>query len=394
VLPWGKARREERLDLEGLSPETAAKRPDSIEAVNPFVLLIPTEGGLSFRLLTVRDVGAARVVIAGQAIAGARQRAIIFRALHQPPQVTTELERPAEVVVMTRDPARTGIVHLSSFVDMNSARSFLQFEAQRGVDLHNVLLYWALPDTIEPPAQYQSAAPPEPGTRVQPVRVPVATPEPRVSAPVNSEHVAVAATRRDVGAEALASSKPAAEPSESTVSRVRAWPGWQTLRYRMAMASLLKGDVYEDVKQDQHAIGQVAVILSVTALATAIGAFWGGPKAMIVYTLASPIGWALYAATSYWVGTQVFRGRDKPWSLGASLTAFGFASSPRLFFLLALVPIYGPLFVLLVLVWVAVSTTFAAKQALELDDADAAVTAMISTLALFAASIVAPSLIV
>jgi len=170
VLPWGKVRREERRDIETRSPETAARRQDS--AVNPFVLLIPTEGGLSFRLLTVRDVDDARAVVAGQASTGARQKAIIFRALQQRPQVNDESEQPAEVVVMTRDPARPGIIHLSSFVDMDSARSFLQFEAQRGVDLRNVLLYWALPDTIEPPSHYQSAAPPEPGTRVQPVRVP------------------------------------------------------------------------------------------------------------------------------------------------------------------------------------------------------------------------------
>ena len=50
----------------------------------------------------------------------------------------------AEAVAMIRDTSRDGVVYLFSFVDMNSAQTFLRDEVTRGTKLDAMLLYWAV----------------------------------------------------------------------------------------------------------------------------------------------------------------------------------------------------------------------------------------------------------
>jgi len=50
----------------------------------------------------------------------------------------------AEPVVMIRDTSRDGVVYLFSFVDIDSAQTFLREEVERGAKLDTMLLYWAV----------------------------------------------------------------------------------------------------------------------------------------------------------------------------------------------------------------------------------------------------------
>ena len=165
------------------------------------------------------------------------------------------------------------------------------------------------------------------------------------------------------------------------------------MRRRVLMAMLLQGDLYAEIKSDPLAIGQARVVILASAFAAALGAVFGGPVAMLMYFAASLIGWGAYAMTAHWVAV-IFKGQGAEGGLNTSLLAFGFASAPRLFFILAIIPVYGPLLVMMVLVWVAVTTTVAAKHALEMEESEAAIAAMVSCLALFAASVVSAAILV
>ncbi len=56
--------------------------------------------------------------------------------------------RPAEVVILIRDEARREIVYPFSMPDMELAQSWIAKEAERGLKLRQILLYWATPVRI------------------------------------------------------------------------------------------------------------------------------------------------------------------------------------------------------------------------------------------------------
>jgi hypothetical protein len=368
------------------APAPAEPRPQTLSA-NPFVLLVPTEGGMSFYLNPVPDLESARAAMR-QLPASVRQKVITFQATQARPQADAGSGRPPEAVVMIRDAERPQIVQLSSFVDMESAQAFLQAEEEYGLAPGRGLVYWASPLTID----VDTGAEPVPqavaervSSTVQTAHIPTPPAQPALIQPTSS--VAVES--------APATAPPAPKPQDpGLMTRLRAWPGWNTIDRRMLNAALLKESVYEEMENDPLAIGQAKVIVSLAAATAAIGAATAGLPAMVVYMLASPLGWIAHTYVAYWVATLAFRGRIRSGGRDGLLAGFGFAGTPRIFFLLGAVPVYGPLFILMTLVWVGATTTVAAKQTLELDEPSAAAVAMASCLALFAVSVVVPSLLV
>ncbi len=118
-----------------------------------------------------------------------RDGLIAFWALHHEPD---DDALPAEAVIIVRDTVDADLVFTFSLVDMESALIFLRDEAQTGLDLSLVLLYWALPvaiDTADPNAVvFSPAEPPIPATPAPAVEPP-AVPEPiaeRVRPPISA----------------------------------------------------------------------------------------------------------------------------------------------------------------------------------------------------------------
>ncbi len=79
-------------------------------------------------------------------------------------QADSNEERPGEAVILIRDEARPDIVYPFSYSDMGQAHSWIAMEANRGLDLGLVLLYWAVPVRIETDGygvvQFSPATPP------------------------------------------------------------------------------------------------------------------------------------------------------------------------------------------------------------------------------------------
>ena len=400
-------------------------------AANAILLLVPAEGTLSFYVHVVEDMESAQAVFASQP-PGMRDRIIAFRATHEQPEPSYGNERQPEVVVLTRDEARPGVIHLSSFIEMDAAQSFVRFEGTRGLNLGLVHLYWAVPVEIELDAATDESQPAEPQRySASPV---VRTIEPQQFSDVETVHAAAAESLpvpRVVQAEPerhpvhevvhrthVDSAMPPAPPTPFVVgtpmvkrtvqpspqakpkstgptlmSRLRAWPGWRDIAPRMYKAAFLKEDLYEEIKKDPYAEGQAWVIVSATALAAAIGAFNIGPLGMLVHMVASPLGWIALSFVTYWVGTKAFKGRQPEGGLPGLFVGMAFGGAPRILFIMALFPTYGPLLALLALCWVGVSAAIATRRILELPEAEAAVVAMVSCLTLFAVSLVLPAIL-
>jgi hypothetical protein len=124
-------------------------------------VLTPTEGGLSFRLFAFAgEQEAAAYAARFVTPVGPSRRHITFKALHSPVPPGEDHE-PSEAVVLIRDMERPGIVNLYSFVDMGAANSYVRQEAALGLDLRNVLMYWAAPVDLTSPGEPERECPHE-----------------------------------------------------------------------------------------------------------------------------------------------------------------------------------------------------------------------------------------
>ena len=130
---------------------------------------------------------------------------------------------------------------------------------------------------------------------------------------------------------------------------------------RMIRAARLEPQLYEEVEHDQSATGQAILVVVLGAIAAGIGALSGGIVALIVGIVAALVGWAVYAFVAYWVGTNFFKGPHTEATWGQLLRTLGFANSPKVLLVLAVIPAIGFLRGLVVFVWTLITTVIAIR---------------------------------
>ena len=157
---------------------------------------------------------------------------------------------------------------------------------------------------------------------------------------------------------------------------------------RMIGAAVLDGAVYEDVEHDTTATGQAALVVVLGAIAAGIGALTAGLEWLAVGIVVALISWGVYAYVAYWVGTHFFKGPQTSATWGELLRTLGFANSPALLLVLAIIPVLGLVLGLVVLVWILVTTVVAIQHALDLDIGRAIGTAVVSWLVLLVVRVV------
>lgn len=398
---WGRAK---PADTEP-QPKALPAKQRTLSPEESLLVLVPTEGGMSFRLFAVPDEAAATAFL-GREYPQLGGRALAFRPLKAKPQASAG--QSAEALVLISDPARQGIVYLSSFETMDDAQSFMRFETENGLDPDLVMTYWGVPRPVETLSRSPLAAattrdvnivspvqaqPVVAGATVMAAASTVAVPAARTPA----APVAVPSARAPARGKAVPPAQARGEEvrKPSVFEAMRQWPGWETLRERVTAAAMLRWEVYEEIKKDPIAATQARVIVAAGAAAAGIGAFWAGPLAMFAYVFAGVLGWLIFALLTYWVGTTVFPGRrsDESWAL--LFKSLGIAHAPRLLMLSGLaLPLFSPLIALALFLWVLAAAVPATQYALELDRESATLTAIAGSLALFTISLMIPALII
>ena len=347
---------------------------------------------MSFRLCSFPDIAAAQNYIqdAGALMQSGNWGA--FWTHDSKPADSDGTATQAEAVVILRDADRSDVVQLYSFVDMQAALAYLGESASHGLDLRSAVLYWVTPASLSVPA----ATVPEMTVNSQGPAV--ATPAGSAYQP-RSPGKGVAGKKRPAdpsgpgGKPEQVGTEKKREPSLfSRISRqVRAWPGWDGLAPRIAEAALLQQETYKSISRDPQATGRAALIVGAGAVSAGIGALGGGIGPGFGHVIAALAGWIACAATVQIVGTRVFGGRIV--SPGAVPQAIGLASVPALLLVLGALPVYGPLFVLGIFVWLLVAMTVAVEPALELVRESAIMTAAVAWLMFFAIAVVAPTIL-
>ena len=154
-----------------------------------------------------------------------------------------------------------------------------------------------------------------------------------------------------------------------------------SLVQRMMGAAMLNVATYEEVEADRTATGQAAAVVAIVAVATAIGAIGDGTGGIIGGLLSAFLGWLVWSAITYFVGTKLFGGTA---DMGEMLRTIGFAQSPGVLNILGIIPILGGLVRFAVLIWILVAVVIAIRQALDFDTGKAVGTALVGMLAYFA----------
>jgi hypothetical protein len=132
--------------------------------------------------------------------------------------------------------------------------------------------------------------------------------------------------------------------------------------------------VYEEVEHDEAATVQAFVVVLVVAACQAVGAAGTGTFGIVGAALGQLVGWVVWAGITWLIGTRVFGG-TATW--GELLRTMGFAQSPGVLALLAVVPLLGWFVLPVVAVWMLIAGIVAIRQALDFGTGKALLTAIL-----------------
>ncbi|MGD8360487.1 MAG: YIP1 family protein [Gemmatimonadota bacterium] len=149
---------------------------------------------------------------------------------------------------------------------------------------------------------------------------------------------------------------------------------------RMIGAATLNIQTYEEVEADSTATGQAAAVVAMVAVASGVGAIGEGLSSVIFAPVGALLGWLIWAGVTYLIGAKIFGG-TATW--GELLRTLGFAQSPGVLYLLAVLPLVGGLVRLVLPFWMLVAGVIAIRQALDFGTGKAILTAILGWLAIF-----------
>ena len=148
---------------------------------------------------------------------------------------------------------------------------------------------------------------------------------------------------------------------------------------RMKGAAMLNVATYEEVEADTTATGQAAIVVTLGAIASAIGSSGAGVRGIIGALIASLIGWVLWAGVTYLIGAKILGG-TATW--GELLRTLGFAQSPKVLAVLAIIPGLAWIVGMVLGIWLLVAGIIAIRQALDFSTGKAIATALLGWLAM------------
>lgn len=154
--------------------------------------------------------------------------------------------------------------------------------------------------------------------------------------------------------------------------------GHGSITDRMLGAAMLKVATYEEVEHDSTATSQAAIVVGIVAIASAIGGAGGGAGGVIAGIIGALVGWLVWAGVTYVIGDKLLGG-TATW--GELLRTLGFAQSPGVLYVLAIIPILGWGVRFVIWIWLLIAGVIAIRQALDFSTGKAVLTAVLGFVA-------------
>lgn len=144
---------------------------------------------------------------------------------------------------------------------------------------------------------------------------------------------------------------------------------------------------YEAIEHDQNALSEAAIIVAVVALLSGVGSGIGSDNFIVGFLstlLWAFIGWFIWAAVTYWVGTSLFEGKA---DLGEMLRVLGYAQAPGILRLFTFIPCIGWIIGIFAWIWSLVTAFMAVRQGLDVDNSKALLTVLVGWFVVFLGSL-------
>ena len=138
-----------------------------------------------------------------------------------------------------------------------------------------------------------------------------------------------------------------------------------TFVQRMIGAAKLDVATYEEIEADGSATPQALAVVVITSLAAGVGA-GAGMRGLIAATVLGIVGWAIWAALIYFIGTRWLPEPSTQANVGELLRTLGFASTPGIIRVIGFIaPVLFHLASVVAAVWTLVAVVIAVRQALD-----------------------------
>ncbi|HLQ67732.1 MAG TPA: YIP1 family protein [Candidatus Limnocylindrales bacterium] len=134
---------------------------------------------------------------------------------------------------------------------------------------------------------------------------------------------------------------------------------------RVVGAAMLRSATYEEVEADKTANVQALAVVLVSAVAAGLSMADGGGRAIGFRIIGALVGWVLWAALAWLIGTKILPGPETHSDMGELLRTIGFASAPGILRILGGLPFVGLLFEVVAGLWMLAAFVVAVRQALD-----------------------------
>ena len=135
---------------------------------------------------------------------------------------------------------------------------------------------------------------------------------------------------------------------------------------RMIGAARLDVHIFEEVEADRSATKQALLVVALVALATGIASLrTNGLSGVVPGIVVAVLGWAIWAGITYLIGTKILPVHETHANWGQLARALGFAQSPGILRVFAVVPNLGVIIFVVASVWMLVAMVIAVRQALD-----------------------------
>ena len=132
---------------------------------------------------------------------------------------------------------------------------------------------------------------------------------------------------------------------------------------RMVRAAKLEPELYEEVERDVEATKEALLVVLIVGICSAIGNIGIlGTKGIITGLIAGILGWALWSFVIFLIGVKGFKHTS---DMGELLRCLGFAYSPLVLNILGIIPVLGPIVLIVASIWALIAFVVATRQALD-----------------------------
>jgi hypothetical protein len=139
-----------------------------------------------------------------------------------------------------------------------------------------------------------------------------------------------------------------------------------TLGQRMVGAMRADAATFEEIEQDQSAMGQAVTVIVIAGVAALVGnIFRSGITGGIMALILSLIGYGVWTVIVTLVGTKLMPEPQTKADFAETFRTIAFAASPGVFNVIAIIPFLGPFLSFLISIWSLVIMVVAVRVVLD-----------------------------